>query len=124
MENSIWHGILPTERQGQVSIRVSPGGPGRVRVTIADDGLGIEQSKARKQTGDHISRGIEITKGRADVLRNLQVTDIRIAGPEQVQGTDGMVLGTQVTIDLPGNGPSPGLETDLRSGPGQPIFGT
>jgi two-component sensor histidine kinase len=124
VENSIWHGILPTERQGQVTIRVSPGGPGRVRVTIADDGLGIEQSKARKQDGDHISRGIEITKGRADVLRNLQVTDIRITGPEQVQGPDGKVHGTQVTIDLPGNGPSPRPETDLRSGPGHPIFGT
>lgn len=124
VENSIWHGILPTERQGQVSIRVSPGGPGRVRVTIADDGLGIEQSKARKQDGDHISRGIEITKGRADVLRNLQVTDIRITGPEQVQGPEGMVHGTRVTIDLPGNGPSPRPEADLRSGPGPLIFGT
>lgn len=124
VENSIWHGILPTERQGQVTIRVTPGEAGRVRVVIADDGLGIEQSKARKQSGDHISRGIEITKGRADVLRNLHVTDIRITGPEQVQGGDGRVMGTQVTIDLPSNGPSPTTGPDLRSGAGHLTFGT
>lgn len=124
VENSIWHGILPTGRQGQVTISVSPAEAGRVRIGIADDGMGIDLSKARKQAGDHISRGIEITKGRADVLRNLQVTDIRITGPEQVQGPGGQVQGTRVTIDLPCNGPSPRAEGGLRSGEGMPIFGT
>lgn len=127
VENSIWHGILPMQEQGQVDIHVARSGPGRVQVTIEDDGVGVEHSLRAKegQGGDHISRGIEITKGRADILRHLALTDIRITGPEQRQhpGT-GEALGTRVVIDLPmGNGPAEGRQ-GLQKGQGQPIFGT
>lgn len=103
VENSIWHGILPMDRQGTVSITVQPGIPGHVRITIVDDGIGVEESRDRKSGNgsDHISRGIEITKGRADVLRRLDLADIRIAGPEQLHGPSGEPSGTQVTIELP-----------------------
>src|SRR5690606_9997966 len=82
VENSIWHGILPTERKGRVEIFVEPAGEGRVLVRIEDDGIGVERSMHNKERtdSDHISRGIEITKGRADVLRRLDLTDIRITG--------------------------------------------
>jgi len=54
---------------------------------------------------DHISRGIEITKGRADVLRKLELTDIRITGPDQWHDPlTGAILGTRVAIELPMNG--------------------
>ncbi len=126
VENSIWHGILPTERPGVVTIRVANGAPGRVVVLVADDGIGVEQSRSSKSVseGDHISRGIEITKGRADVLRRLDLSDIRIQGPEQVHGPEGEVRGTQVTIDLPsknGTGSSPAV---LRNGHKPLIFGS
>jgi LytS/YehU family sensor histidine kinase len=103
VENSIWHGILPTERPGKVSIRVAPGIPHHVRITIQDDGIGVEASRERKSgnSSDHISRGIEITKGRADVLRRLDLADIRITGPEQLHDAHGQPSGTQVTIELP-----------------------
>ncbi len=103
VENSIWHGILPTERPGTVSIRVAPGIPDHVRITIQDDGIGVEASRERKSGNgsDHISRGIEITKGRADVLRRLDLADIRITGPEQLHDAQGQPSGTQVTIELP-----------------------
>jgi ligand-binding sensor domain-containing protein len=85
VENSIWHGILPMERQGRVDIVVERGVADRVVVRILDDGIGLERSMREKpdRESDHISRGIEITKGRADVLRKLELTDIRIVGPEQ-----------------------------------------
>ena len=102
VENSIWHGILPMQGSGRVVIKVTTADEGHVRVEITDDGIGVETSMARPRSkGDHISRGIEITKGRADVLRNLQVADIRIVGPAQVAGPDGRSIGTKVTIDLP-----------------------
>lgn len=105
VENSIWHGILPMQEQGLVTIRVQPAqDPSRVAVVIEDDGIGVDQSlKAKQPTeGDHISRGIEITKGRADVLRRLDLTDIRIDGPRERQDpASGRVLGTTVTIELP-----------------------
>ena len=103
VENSIWHGILPMDRPGTVSIRVGPGIPGHVRITIQDDGIGVEESRDRKSSNgsDHISRGIEITKGRADVLRRLDIADIRISGPEQLHTPSGKPSGTRVTIELP-----------------------
>jgi LytS/YehU family sensor histidine kinase len=113
VENSIWHGILPMDQQGTVSIRVEPGIPGHVRITILDDGIGVEASQDRKSNNasDHISRGIEITKGRADVLRKLDLADIRIAGPEQLHGPSGEPSGTRVTIELPSKeGVSPGSQ--------------
>lgn len=105
VENSIWHGILPMEHQGHVHIGIGPSQePGRVVVRIEDDGIGLEESMKAKLGGeaDHISRGIEITKGRADVLRKLELTDIRIQGPEQWhEPVTNRVLGTRVLIELP-----------------------
>lgn len=109
VENSIWHGILPMHRQGQVIIEVRPGTEGHVRISITDDGIGVEESLERKngRGSDHISRGIEITKGRADVLRKLALTDIRINGPEQIRGASGEPSGTMVTIELPSKNGTP-----------------
>ncbi len=119
VENSIWHGILPTGRPGVVTISATNLEDGRVRVRIMDDGIGIERSLALKEgaEGDHISRGIEITKGRADVLRRLHLMDIRITGPEQVATGNGPTGGTVVTIDLPSGRSSQGSPVDLGSGP-------
>lgn len=100
VENSIWHGILPMAHPGHVEVKVEPYGDTHVRIRISDDGIGIDQSLEDKGGAtDHISRGIEITKGRADILRRLDLADIRIQGPEQLGGKHGK--GTQVVIDLP-----------------------
>ena len=120
VENSIWHGILPMGRQGHVRISAAPAEEaGRVAVCIEDDGIGVDHSRRAKQeaNGDHISRGIEITKGRADVLRRLGLADIRIHGPEQWHdpGT-GAVLGTRVRIELPVTGPAKKTGEHLRTG--------
>lgn len=102
VENSIWHGILPLARPGRVEVAVDRTPQGRTRVRITDDGVGIDHSAGLKagRSEDHISRGIEITKGRADILRRLNLADIRIQGPEQLGGPQGS-QGTQVVIELP-----------------------
>ncbi|HMC98155.1 MAG TPA: two-component regulator propeller domain-containing protein, partial [Flavobacteriales bacterium] len=118
VENSIWHGILPMEQQGQVTIVVEPASSGRVRVRIEDDGIGFDISRLSKgdAPNDHISRGIEITKGRADVLRKLELTDIRIDGPHQWHDpATGAILGTRVAIELPMNGLRKKPEDSLHS---------
>ena len=116
VENSIWHGILPMERPGTVTVRVGPGSPGHVRIEVLDDGIGVETSRERKsgRPADHISRGIEITKGRADVLRRLELADIRIQGPEQLHDAEGRPTGTGVTIELPMAPPGTDGAADLR----------
>ena len=102
VENSIWHGILPMDHGGRVDINVDRTAEGRTRIRIIDDGIGFDSSMGRKngEDGDHISRGIEITKGRADILRKLDLADIRIQGPEQIHGEHGNT-GTQVIVTLP-----------------------
>jgi ligand-binding sensor domain-containing protein/two-component sensor histidine kinase len=105
VENSIWHGILPMDGQGQVTITVElNANHDHVAVRIEDDGIGMTESLGAKQgaEGDHISRGIEITKGRADVLRKLDLADIRIDGPkERVTLSGERQKGTVVIIELP-----------------------
>jgi len=104
VENSIWHGILPMDGKGTVRIEVARAPADRIEVRVVDDGIGMSRSLDAKTstTGDHISRGIEITKGRADVLRRLELTDIRIKGPEdRVDPESGRSLGTQVLVSLP-----------------------
>jgi LytS/YehU family sensor histidine kinase len=125
VENSIWHGILPTDRPGVVRILVEASAPGRVVVEVVDDGIGVEHSRTRRSgEGDHISRGIEITKGRADVLRRLDLTDIRIEGPEQLHGPQGEVLGTRVRIDLPSRNGAERSPSGLQNGHKPLIFGS
>ncbi len=102
VENSIWHGILPMAHAGRVDIHVERTEQGRTRIRITDNGVGIDTSRENKgaENADHISRGIEITKGRADILRKLHMTDIRIQGPEQMRDNNGNT-GTQVVVELP-----------------------
>ncbi len=116
VENSIWHGILPADRPGSVEVSVEQGDQGRVRVRITDNGVGVDTSRESKagRPADHISRGIEITKGRADLLRNLHLADIRIQGPEQIRDLDGE-SGTQVIIDLPPGPDGKVVERDLST---------
>ncbi|MBK6370681.1 MAG: histidine kinase [Flavobacteriales bacterium] len=126
VENSIWHGILPMDGRGTVDIRVRGIGPNKVEVRIEDDGIGMERSLEAKAaaSGDHISRGIEITKGRADVLRKLELTDIRITGPEErLDPTSKKPMGTQVTILLPVADGWERPEQSLQNAPGSFTFG-
>ncbi|HNR56758.1 MAG TPA: hypothetical protein PKJ19_16440, partial [Flavobacteriales bacterium] len=103
VENSIWHGILPMEGSGTVRIEVKRAPEDRIEVHVLDNGIGFQKSMDNKaNAGDHISRGIEITKGRADVLRRLDLTDIRIIGPmDRLEPGTGRSLGTQVLVSLP-----------------------
>ncbi|MEO8733102.1 MAG: two-component regulator propeller domain-containing protein, partial [Flavobacteriales bacterium] len=118
VENSIWHGILPMTRPGRVDIIVEESGLGRTRISIKDNGVGIDRSLNDKEgvESDHISRGIEITKGRAEILRKLGLSDIRIVGPEQTTDDEGRT-GTRVTIDLPSQPAGKLFPPDLRKTP-------
>ncbi|MBK7945178.1 MAG: histidine kinase [Flavobacteriales bacterium] len=126
VENSIWHGILPMDRQGHVSITVGLNAPkDHVSVRIEDDGIGVHQSLEAKRgaEGDHISRGIEITKGRADVLRKLDLADIRINGPKERTELNGeRQKGTLVIIELPLQLPDKKSVKGLQSAEDDPTF--
>ncbi|WP_295673917.1 ATP-binding protein [uncultured Mucilaginibacter sp.] len=82
IENAIWHGIMPKESGGTVTLTVIADGLS-VRCTIDDDGIGRERSKQNKfKVGQpsHQSKGIYLTKTRLnlDSLLNSRNSQVEI----------------------------------------------
>ncbi len=103
VENSIWHGILPMERPGHIRIKVEPFEQDAVRITITDDGIGIDTSlKNKSKNGvQHVSRGIEITSGRLAILKKMTNENLIITGPYEMRSENGEVKGTEVVLVIP-----------------------
>jgi ligand-binding sensor domain-containing protein/anti-sigma regulatory factor (Ser/Thr protein kinase) len=70
VENAIWHGILPKEKGGTVSIFLQEEDD-ILKITIEDDGIGLETSRANKQTlPGKTSRGTFIIAERFELLNH------------------------------------------------------
>ncbi|MBC7914131.1 MAG: histidine kinase [Pyrinomonadaceae bacterium] len=67
VENAIWHGIMPKETSGTIWISIQLQKPDMLHIRIEDDGIGIENSFKLKNN-DHISRGMELTQERINLL--------------------------------------------------------
>ncbi|MFZ5553135.1 MAG: two-component regulator propeller domain-containing protein [Bacteroidota bacterium] len=102
VENSIWHGILPMENPGHITIRIYPESH-HVAIRITDNGIGIETSLKNKQKegSGHVSRGIEITSGRLEVLKKLTNENLQIRGPYDLGKNGHEIHGTEVILELP-----------------------
>jgi len=102
IENSIWHGILPMQKPGTIVITVKELGD-EIMFSIEDNGIGIEASMERKrQSGQrHISRGMEITSGRINLLRTMTNSGLAVKGPFDVKNERNETTGTRVEIVLP-----------------------
>lgn len=103
IENSIIHGILPlTEQKGRIRIEMSIKNK-VLNVLIEDNGVGIENSLAKKQhfNGDHQSKGMEITSKRISLLKKLSHLEYELEGPYQIEDSDRLINGTRVLIKIP-----------------------
>jgi ligand-binding sensor domain-containing protein len=98
IENSIWHGILPSNKPGSIAINVMVK-DNQLIIDIIDDGIGIEKSielkKDKKQY--HASKGMELTKNRIELISKISNKECLIKGPYQLE-KDNKIIGTQVTI--------------------------
>ena len=105
IENSIWHGILPMEEPGKITIRLGRATNGDIRFEIEDNGIGIDQSLRRKaESGQgHDSKGMKITSGRIDLLKTITRKNISLKGPFQLHDNEGNSIGTKVEITIPVN---------------------
>jgi signal transduction histidine kinase len=69
IENAIWHGIMPKDDGGTVTIRVSRNA-NQVICSIEDDGIGrtmSEQNKFKSSSPSFPSMGLQLTKSRLDL---------------------------------------------------------
>jgi ligand-binding sensor domain-containing protein len=102
VENSIIHGILPqTERKGEISIDVDESNS-LLTILIKDNGIGIEQSIHQKSniSGDHQSKGMEITTKRIKLMRQMLDKNMEIIGPRQTYDSNHQISGTEVIIKI------------------------
>jgi ligand-binding sensor domain-containing protein len=103
LENSIWHGLLPKDSPGRVLVELVREDQA-LRMIITDNGIGIDNSlKSKTDTDSHISKGMEITQSRIELLRKMRGENVRLIGPEQINGPGGTVEGTRVEIIIPVN---------------------
>lgn len=95
VENAIWHGIMPKETNGNIWISIKQHDDEMLHICIEDDGIGIENSSKLKNN-DHISRGMELTQERINLLNKFEA---QIA----FNVTNVYPQGTKVTIFIPFN---------------------
>jgi ligand-binding sensor domain-containing protein len=92
VENAIWHGIMPKESDGNIAIHIRLKKEDLLHICIEDDGIGIENS-AKLKNNDHISRGMELTQERINLLN-------KFGAPIELNVEQISLGGTRVTILL------------------------
>lgn len=100
IENAIWHGIVPRNTGGHVSLNVIKKNEA-IEIIIDDDGIGRESSQQNKSTSElaHQSKGVNLTQSRLELNNLLQQ---RQATLEIIDKKDenGTATGTTVIIKI------------------------
>ena len=96
IENAIWHGIMPKEDGGTIGIVIGLKAENMLLIEVKDDGIGIDNSLKDKK-GEHVSKGMSLTKERVNLLNQVATNSIQIDIKQ-----DG-ISGTLVSIEVPFN---------------------
>lgn len=105
IENAIWHGIMPNEGKGIIKVSFTMHGNGELRITVEDNGIGIQQSKKMADADNKKHYGMGLTEERLQLLRQIsgQTYNINV---DELYGTDGACTGTRVVITVPSLSPT------------------
>ena len=100
IENAIWHGIVPRNTGGQVSLNVLRK-DGVVEVVIDDDGIGREASKQNRAASGltHQSKGVNLTQSRLELNNLLQQRQAELETIDKKDEND-KATGTTVIIRI------------------------
>lgn len=100
VENAIWHGLMPKEGHGQVSIRIEQPANG-LCITVEDNGIGRKKAVelASKTKTNHKSFGMKITAERLQMLKQLYQINATIR-VDDLADANGQPTGTRVVIRL------------------------
>lgn len=98
VENAIWHGILPSQQKGMVSISISKKDK-TLHIEIVDDGIGLEEANKQKSTMPPAkpSRGLMLIQDRFALLNQQKPGHSFSLVDNHVHGS----RGTTVRITLP-----------------------
>ncbi|WP_420574631.1 ligand-binding sensor domain-containing protein [Kordia sp.] len=99
VENAIRHGIMPLQRPGELKVQFTTD-TNFLYATVADNGIGIQQSTKNKPNTDHQSMALQVTKERIESLAGQNTLKI-----EDVSEKDAALAGTKISFKIP-------LETD------------
>jgi sensor histidine kinase YesM len=94
IENAVWHGLLPKEDIGYISVDFKYQ-EDILLIKIIDDGIGISNSQKSKSAEKHTSRGLQLIHDRISLLNKINQTSIHIS-----QSQTG-ASGTEVLISIP-----------------------
>lgn len=101
VENSIMHGILPSNNKGLIEIDIKSNEE-TLSISITDNGIGIENSVLSKNgTSHHVSNGMKITKLRLGLLGRISKKRYGVEGPYQLSDEIHGSTGTRVDIVIP-----------------------
>ncbi len=100
VENAIWHGLMPKEGHGQVSIRIKQPANG-LCITVEDNGIGRKKAVelGSKTRTNHKSFGMKITAERLHMLKQLYQINATI-WVDDLADASGHPTGTRVVICL------------------------
>ena len=100
IENAIWHGIIPRNTGGHVSLNVIKKND-MIEVAVEDDGIGREISQQNKSISGavHQSSGVNLTLSRLELNNQLQQREAALQIIDK-KDENGIAKGTTVIIKL------------------------
>ena len=101
IENAIWHGIVPKESGGNVSLVVKRNN-GHIEIAVDDNGIGREASRQNKATTTivHQSKGVNLTQSRLELNNLLRQRQARLDILDKMDENN-INTGTRVIIQFP-----------------------
>lgn len=78
IENAIWHGLMPKEQGGKISIVIQHQDAAYLLIQIIDDGVGIDNS-LRVKREKHESKGMSLTQERINLINQIEANPIQIS---------------------------------------------
>jgi tetratricopeptide (TPR) repeat protein len=104
VENAVLHGVAHIEGKGMICINFRKNGEDTIECEVMDNGIGITESKRRKQSSNsfHNSLAMTITKERMEIMNAHDIQKIRIITDEftmKKHGKTGTVVKLLFAID-------------------------
>lgn len=99
IENAVWHGLRYKKTKGRLDISISQSNPDEIKITIIDDGIGREKSKALKTENQkkQNSKGMGNIKKRVSILNAMYKDKVDVFVDDFQDEED---RGTKVVVTL------------------------